>query len=188
MRIILASKSMFRKKALDILGLEYEVIPSSFDEKSIRDKDPERLAKKLAEAKAKDVGEKHKDAIVISGDLFVVFNNKIYEKPKNKEEAFEMLKSFSGKELNSVSSVAVYNSKTKKLVSSADRSKAKFRKLLDYEIKDYISKYPVLKFSAAFDSNGLLRFAERVEGKLSFITGFSMNELILLLREQGVKV
>lgn len=83
MRLILASRSEARRRTLDMLGLEYEIVPSRLDEKSIRHEDPEEMAKKLAEAKARDVGERSPDSIVIAGDLFVVFNGKIYEKPRS---------------------------------------------------------------------------------------------------------
>jgi predicted house-cleaning NTP pyrophosphatase (Maf/HAM1 superfamily) len=52
MRLILASESQSRRRALDILGLTYEIHLSSIDEKSIRDSDPAALTKNLAEAKA----------------------------------------------------------------------------------------------------------------------------------------
>jgi predicted house-cleaning NTP pyrophosphatase (Maf/HAM1 superfamily) len=51
MRVVLASESQSRKRALDILGLTYEVRPSAIDEKSIRDSDPAALTRKLAEAR-----------------------------------------------------------------------------------------------------------------------------------------
>lgn len=188
MRIILASQSGFRKKALDILGLKYTTIPSNLDEKSITDKNPEKRAQKLAEAKALYIGKKQANSIIIAGDLFVVFKNKIYEKPKNKKEAFQMLKSFSNNKLEIVTSVAVYNSKTKKLLSAAQKCGVKFRKLFDYEIRDYISRYPVLKFAGAFDGEGLLRFSQRVEGKYAFLTGFPLDKLLLFLRKNKVKV
>ena len=188
MRIILASESKFRKKALEILGLKYETQPSDLDEKSIRDSDPYKLAKKLSEAKAKDVGNKESGSIIIAGDLFIVFNDKIYEKPADEKEAFDMLKSFSGNKSDIICGVAVYNSKSKKMLSSAEKSTVKFRKLKDYEIKDYISRYPVLKLSAAFEGDGLLRFAESIEGKYPFLAGLPLNELILFLRENGLKV
>jgi predicted house-cleaning NTP pyrophosphatase (Maf/HAM1 superfamily) len=43
MRAVLASESQSRRRALDILGLTYEVRPSAIDEKSIRDSDPAAL-------------------------------------------------------------------------------------------------------------------------------------------------
>lgn len=52
MRIVLASESQSRKRALDILGLKYEVRPSAIDARTIRDADPAVLTRKRAEAKA----------------------------------------------------------------------------------------------------------------------------------------
>ena len=52
MKLILASESQSRKRALDLLGVPYEVRPAAIDEKAIRDPGPAALTKKLAEAKA----------------------------------------------------------------------------------------------------------------------------------------
>jgi len=97
MKIILASQSVARRKALEILGLEYEVIPSNFDESSIKEDNPHERARKLAEAKARTVGEKH-NAIIVAADLFVVLDHKNYEKPKDNQEAIQMLKDQSGRQ------------------------------------------------------------------------------------------
>lgn len=56
MKIILASQSLIRKRALDLLGLTYETIPSNIDEKAIRDPNPLKMAQRLSEAKAYTVG------------------------------------------------------------------------------------------------------------------------------------
>jgi len=188
MEIILASESQARQKAMRILGLDYKTVPSKIDENSIRDDNPHEMARKLAEAKARAVAEKHTNNIIIAADLFVVMNHKIYEKPKSEQEAFDMLKSFSGKESEIIAGLAVLNSKTKKMLSTSSTCNVKFRELLDEEIKEYISRYPVLKFAGAYDGDGLARFAASIHGSYNFLTGLSMNELILFLREQGVKV
>ncbi|MCD6381781.1 MAG: septum formation protein Maf, partial [Candidatus Aenigmarchaeota archaeon] len=168
MKIILASQSSSRKKALDILGLKYEIKPSHFDEKSLRFQDPKKLARLLAEAKAYSINEENN--IVIAGDLFVVFRGKIIEKPKDKTEAFQMLKSFSGKELKVIASLAVL--KSRRMLSTVSECKVHFRELSDYEIKDYISRYKVVNYAGAFDGDGMLRFANHVNGSLNFITAF----------------
>lgn len=54
----MASGSKFRRQALDLLDLEYDVIPSKVDEKSVRRDEPRVLAKVLAEKKAIDVGSR----------------------------------------------------------------------------------------------------------------------------------
>ncbi len=67
-RIVLASESPFRKRAMDLLGLLYETRPSRIDEKAIRDDDPAQLTRKLAEAKAHKIAADCPDAITVSGD------------------------------------------------------------------------------------------------------------------------
>jgi septum formation protein len=186
MKIILASQSKSRRKALNILGLKYEVIPSNFDEKSLRHENPQELAKRLAEAKARAVGQKENDALIIASDLFVVFQGNIYEKPKDLGEAESMLRSYSGNKLDIVAGLAVYDSKKKKMISKSEKHTVKFRKLTDYEIKDYMSRYPVLNFSGAFEEEGSIRFCK--EGKYPFFYGIPMESLIKLLRKSGVEV
>lgn len=52
MKIVLASESQSRRRAMDMVGVPYETRPANIDEKAIRDNDPAQLTRKLAEAKA----------------------------------------------------------------------------------------------------------------------------------------
>lgn len=184
--LILASQSLFRAKALEILGLDFIKTVSNFDESSIILDDPLERAKVLAEKKA-EVVAKDNEGIIIAADLFVVKDGKVLEKPKDLEEAKEMLRSQSGSLIKTIAGLAVYNTDTKKMLSTVTHCDSKWRELSDYEIEDYISRYPVLKCAAAFEGEGLLRFAEKVEGDLSlFPLGLSIASLITFLRENGV--
>lgn len=187
MKIILASQSSFRKKALDILGLQYEVIPSNIDEKSIRDPDPFKMAQKLSEAKAKAVGLQHQ-GLIIASDTFLVWRGKIFEKPQHLQEAYEMLSSLSGTNYTLVTGIAVYSSKTGLMHSSTEACEVYLRKLSDLEIKDYINRNSVLKFAGAHDTDGIVRFSEKVEGNCNFVTAIPMNKLIEFLQLHGVQV
>ena len=188
MRIILASQSPFRRHALDVLGLKYEIIPSNIDEAAIRHEDPNELAQLLSKAKAQKIGEENPDSVIISADLFVVCDNKIIEKPRDENHAKEMLKSFSGKTFEIVTGLAVYNSKTQNLLSTSEVCKVRFRDLSDFEINDYVSRFPAVKCAGAFEADGLLRFAEYIEGNYNFKTAIPVNKLILFLRENGINV
>jgi septum formation protein len=84
MKIVLASESQFRRRALDMLGLAYEIWPSGIDEKAIRDNNPAELTRKLAEAKARKVASECPEAVVVSGDAVVSKDDRIYEKPRSK--------------------------------------------------------------------------------------------------------
>jgi len=188
MKIILASQSPYRKHALDILGLEYETIPSDIDESAINHDDPNELAKLLSKAKAQKIGDENPDSIIIAADLFIVHDKKIIGKPRNEKQAKEMLISFSGQTFEIVAGLTVYNSQTRKMLTTSEVCKVRFRNLSDFEINDYISKYPVIKCAGAFEADGLLRFAEYIEGNYNFKAGMPVNKLILFLRENGVKV
>jgi septum formation protein len=188
MKIILASQSPFRKHALDVLGLKYETIPSNIDESAIRHKNPNELAQLLSKAKAKKIGEENPNAIIISADLFVVHDNKIIEKPRDENHAKEILKSFSEKTFEIVTGLAVYNSKTNNLLCASEICKVRFRKLSDFEINDYVSRFPAVKCAGAFEADGLLRFAEYIEGNYNFKTAMPVNKLILFLRENAINV
>jgi septum formation protein len=188
MKIILASKSIYRRHALDILGLEYDIIPSNIDESIIRHEDPMELAQLLSRAKARKIGKDNSGSIVISADLFVVYNSKIIEKPKDIDQAREMLRMFSGNTFDIITGLAVYNTEKNQMLSSAESCQVRFRQLTEFEINDYVSSFPVLKCAGAFEADGLLRFAEHISGSYNFKAGMSVNRLVEFLRENDILV
>ena len=186
MKIVLASESASRRRALDILGLNYEVRPSRIDEKVIRENDPQKLARKLSEAKAHTVAQTTPDAIIISGDAVVAMGGRIYEKPVDAVEAVKFLSSFSGQTVEFVTAITVMNSGSGSMQTAVQRSQLIFRKLRDAEIADYVQRYDVCKYAGAFDADGVIRFADRVSGSYNFATGVALNDLVCMLRERGV--
>jgi septum formation protein len=188
MKIVLASESPFRKRALDLLGLIYITCPSRIDEKAIRHDDPAQLTQKLAEAKARTVAQQHPDAIIVAGDAVVSKNEKIYEKPRNEDEARQFLQELSGGELQFVTSLAVLNARTGRMLSTAERSNIAFRQLAADEIRAYMRKYNVLNYAGAFESDAVLFFAERFSGSYNAVAALPVSTLILFLREQGVEI
>ena len=74
------------------------------------------------------------------------------------------------------------------MLSAVESLTITFRKLLDREIENYISNYPVLNFAGAFENDAVYRFAERIEGSYNIGTAIPVSRLILLLRDQGVDV
>lgn len=188
MRLILASQSEHRKRGLNLLGLNYEIFPSHFDEKSIRDPDPFKLAKKLSEAKALTIGKIIPDAVIIASDAFVVHKGTIMEKPYSLDEALSMIQSLSGQNYEFITGLAVLNSQSNKILSTVEACSIKFRMLQDREIKDYISRSTVMKFAGGHDTDGVLRFAETINGNYNFGAGLPMNRLVEYLRELGVSV
>lgn len=101
-RIILASTSPRRKQILDNIGLKVEVIPSTFEENLDKSKfeHPWDYVKENAAMKALITAksllhDKQLPFLVIGADTVVTLDDVIYEKPRSREEAFDMLTRFS---------------------------------------------------------------------------------------------
>jgi septum formation protein len=188
MRIVLASESQFRRRAMDMVGIPYETLPASIDEKAIRDDDPAQLTRKLAEAKAWKVAGERPDAVVVSGDAVAAKDGKIYEKPRDLDEAAQFLREFAGSEFQFVTSLAVLHAPKRRLLSAVEISNITFRPLVEHEIQDYIKKYAVLNYAGAFEGDAVLKFAERISGAVNVGTALPVSRLIVMLREQGVEV
>ena len=112
-KLILASNSPRRKKILADLGLNFEVVPSNYDEKLESDTFSYDAIEDLATQKCLDVVRRSdKDSLVLAADTVVVLHNKILGKPHSREEAFKMLKSLQGNTHSVVTSICAINTKT----------------------------------------------------------------------------
>jgi len=173
---------------MDLLGMPYETCPSAIDEKAIRDPDPAALTKKLAEAKAWKVAEDFPEAIIVAGDAVVAMGGKIYEKPRDLDEAHTFLRELSAHTLSFVTSLVVLRTDTRRMLSTVETSQLRFRALSERELRDYIARYPVTRFAGGFDGDGVLRFAESFSGSFNFITALPVSRLAIFLREQGADI
>lgn len=95
MRYILASASPRRKELLAKTGLDFEIIPSNMEEKITKEL-PSDIVMELASEKALDVYKKlnlpiTEDCIVMGADTIVVYQDEILGKPKDAQEAYDML-------------------------------------------------------------------------------------------------
>jgi MAF protein len=188
MRIVLASASPFRKRALELLGLPFETMPSAIDEKAIRHDDPIELTRALSEAKARTIAGRVPNGIIVAGDAVAAKNGRIYEKPCDKNEAIQFLNEFSGGDFQFVTALAVLNSATGKLLSTVETLNITFRQLSDQEIRAYVERYPVTNYAGAFENDAVHMFAERIGGSYNIGTAFPVSRLILFLRDHGVEV
>jgi septum formation protein len=166
MKLVLASESQFRKRAMDLLGIPYETRPARIDERAIRADNPAELTRKIAYAKANKIGAACPNSVVVSGDAVEAKGNRIFEKPRDRKQAAEFLKEFSGSHFQFVTSIAVLTTQTSRMLSTVETSDIFFRQLLDREIEQYINKYDVLSYAGAFENDAVLLFADRISGQL----------------------
>ena len=148
--VILASQSENRRQLLSSLGITFSVIPSQIDEEAIDRHDLGKKVQAIAQAKARQVAAEH-HGLIIAADTFSVYNGKQYHKPKNLDEAREMLRQFSGQIGHVLSGVCVINTQTSSEVTSLSILDIKCRELAETEIEDYITRCPVTEWAAAYN-------------------------------------
>lgn len=156
---ILASKSPRRKQILKMIGLNFQIIPSNYNENQIPNITPQELVRIHSNGKAEYVAENQENNFVIGSDTIVVIHNNILEKPKNRQDAFQMLKTLSNQTHNVITGYTVINSANMKSISNTAITKVTFYPLT-YEVinhyldhSTYIDKagsYAIQDFSAVF--------------------------------------
>ena len=144
-KIILASKSKVRKKILDENDILNEVKPSNVDEDIVKlsllkeKASPEIISKNLAELKANKVSNKYVDDLVLGADSVIDLEGELISKPKNRNEALEILKKLNGKKHHLISSVCI--SKNGSMVwNHTDKASLTMKKMTDQELKNYLVK------------------------------------------------
>lgn len=185
MKIILASASPRRKELLSKIGLNFEVIPSNYDEKLSDDIFSYEKIENLALNKAKDVAERiTDDAIIISADTVVVLDRKILGKPHSKQQAGEMISALSGKTHEVITSIAMINTKTNKTLIKSTATKVTFREIEPEEIEEYTNTDEPYDKAGAYAAQGLAAiFIEKIEGCFNNVVGISVFEVNRMLKE-----
>jgi len=189
-KIILASASPRRKELLKSMGLEFEVIPSEIEENIENESFSPKLIENLAAEKAADVAKRTNfTAIVIGSDTVVVINNKILGKPKDKKDAFIMLKMLSGNTHQVISAIAVIDTETRKILKDSVVSDVTFKQLSDEEINAYIETGEPMDKAGAYAIQGFAgMFVKSINGCYSNIVGISVFKLAEMLKEFGVEL
>ena len=184
-QIILASKSGIRKKILYQNNINCEVIPANIDEEQIKESlleekaTPKIISKNLAELKANKISEKQFDKIVLGADSVIDLNGELISKPKNREEALNILKKLNGQKHQLISSVCV--SKNGSMIwNFTDSSTLTMKQLNLNEIKSYLKKIKDKELFAygvyQIEAGGRSLFS-KIEGEEDTIMGLPLKQI-----------
>ena len=195
-KLILASNSPRRKKIIGDIGLEFEVIPSNYDEKIESDDFSYDKIEDIATQKCLDVVRrirnndypelKENGALVLSADTVVVLHNKILGKPHTKENAYKMLKELSGETHMVVTSSCGINTRTNRAVTISTTSYVRFTTWTDIMINDYIDKYSPLDKAGSYGIQELPQgYLDKYEGSFENIVGLSPDAVNAVLNQLG---
>lgn len=116
-------------------------------------------------------------------DTLVSLNGKLLGKPHSYDEAFEMLRSLSGRSHEVYSGLSVYNPKTQRTTTVCDVSFVIFKDLSDSDIRWYIGTGDPNGAAGAYkiQSHGY-KIIESIEGSFSNIIGLPLEKLIEILK------
>lgn len=186
LKFILASASDRRKELLSRIISDFEVKISDFDEGTVEvSKDIEKYVKTLAEGKAKSVALNcTNDSIIIGADTIVVIDDNILGKPKDKDDAFRMLKLLSNNVHRVYSGVTVINNEKQVMKSECLYTEVYFSELSDEEIWRYIDTGECLDKAGAYGIQGyggLL--VKSISGDYFNIVGLPISKISDLLKE-----
>lgn len=172
-KIILATGSPYRKKAFKMLGVPFSSRASRLHEEYYnRPENPIKLVEELARKKAALVAKKYKNGIIVGFDSVGYFQNKILEKPKNREEAYERLIIMSGKNFQFYTGICLINAKTGKKYERVAGTDADMRNIGTREIAKYLDEDPrFTTYALGFDplNHSSASFIKKIEGSYNNI-------------------
>ncbi|CAH7488173.1 Asmtl [Phodopus roborovskii] len=198
-RVVLASSSPRRRDILSSMGLQFEVVPSHFQEslEKARFPAPPEYARETAKLKALEVASRlrrdlHPPDVIIGADTIVAVDGVILEKPKDKDDAYRMLRRLSGQQHSVITGVAILRPLWRRQLQEPrdpeaevelslfhEETRVTFSRLSEPLLCEYVESGEPLDKAGAYGlqaRGGAL--AERVEGDFFNAVGFPLNRCI----------
>ena len=183
--IILASKSLVRKKILEENGIKCIIEPSNIDEDLIKESllkenvNPKLISKNLAELKANKVSQKKNGNLVLGADSIINLKEKIISKPSNRDEALAILQKLNGQKHQLISSVCI--SKNGSMIwNYTDIAVLTMKQMNNQELKSYLAKIKDKELYAynvyQIEGEGRSLFS-KIEGDENTIMGLPIKQI-----------
>lgn len=186
-KLILASRSPRRKELLEQACIIFDIKPSSIDETSIKENNPEKLVKTLSYLKAMDIAQNNQAAWVLGADTIVCLNGQILEKPESKTHAIQMLTSLSNRGHTVLTGFTLCCEEKKRSITEVVKTNVFFKKLSDKEIKWYVDTNEYFDKAGAYAIQGKgAFFIKKIHGSYTNVVGLPLCEVIEYLISENV--
>ena len=193
MHLILASQSKDRKMILDRAHIPVRVIPSHFNEAQINLPDPQELLQEIALEKASivkklwlnDYMSSKGEAIIISADTMGYFEGNLIGKPKNKQDAFQILTKLSGNTHEVFTAVVLLHTHSEKSEKFLVKTQVHFQELASDEISaflDYNNEYEDRAAAYSIQDRASL-FIDWIQGSYTNVIGLPLAQLRVHLKK-----
>ncbi|GAB3807051.1 Maf family protein [Virgibacillus kimchii] len=181
MKLILASGSPRRQELLKQIHIPFTIRKPNVDEEQIQTADPQEKVVQLAKLKNKHTPLEHTNEVILSADTVVSHQNRIFEKPKDQQDALEMISLLSG-DVHDVYTGVVLRSHEKE-ISFVERTEVAFRKLSRNEIEWYVSKKEPYDKAGAYGIQGMgAIFVKGITGDYFNVVGLPVSRVAEKLR------
>lgn len=172
--IILASKSPRRKELLSLITENFVIKSAEVDESLPKGIQPDKAVEYLSKIKAEPF--RNDEDIIIGADTVVSIDGVILGKPKDRSDAFQMLKMLSGKYHSVFTGVTIITPDSTKTFSVETR--VKFFELTDREINDYLDTGEPFDKAGAYGIQGKgSLLVEKIDGDYFNVVGLPVSTL-----------
>lgn len=162
--LVLASTSSYRRELLQRLGLPFECVDPGVAEAPLENESPAETALRLAIAKARAVGARRSDALVVGADQVAHCGAQRFDKPGTHERAAQQLLAASGRTLVFDTAVALLDARNGALASRLVPTRVTFRELARSQIEDYLRRERPYDCAGSAKAEGLgIALIARVE-------------------------
>ena len=181
-KFILASKSPRRIELLELLDIDFKVVPSDIVEEINKNITNEQVVMDLALQKAEDISSRNPDFYVLGFDTLVILDGVPLGKPKNKKDAMRMLRLLRGRTHTVLTGCAIVNNIYRdSFYSSAEVT---FYDMSDDEIAEYIKTKEPLDKAGAYGIQAYgSKYIKKVNGDYFTIVGLPIAKLYRKLQE-----
>ena len=182
----LASTSPRRSEILKALGLSFTVGGVAVDEQRLPGEAPDAMVLRLARAKAAAVQRKSSQ-VVLGADTAVVLDGDVLGKPRDRDDAVNMLARLSGRTHAVLTGVALATEQGLRTILST--TEVRFREIRPDEALLYWQSGEPCDKAGAYAIQGLGGvFVETISGSYSGVVGLPVFETVQLLHDVGIQV
>ena len=181
--IVLASASPRRRDLLREHGFKVRIKPADIEELMPRHLTVGEATLLNAQRKARAVARTERASLVLAADTLVAIGGRILGKPRDFDEAFEMLSLLSGNTHEVFSGVWLICKAAKKNCGFIEVSRVRFRKLTPAEIREYMRRIgPLDKAGAYAAQQNEMEVIASIQGSRTNVVGLPMEKLSAALR------
>lgn len=187
MPLILASASPRRFELLSSLEVPFTVVPADVEEDQGVSLGPREMVLHNARLKGRAVGERFPDQVVLAADTTVFIDNRVLNKPRNMDEAWEMLQRLSGRTHSVFTAIHLQGPMAPHEHAEGVESRVTFKPLDEATVAAYFQQVNPLDKAGAYGiQEGRDLIIERYEGSFSNIMGLPVEETRSALKKFGL--